>query len=135
MNVAGRPFLLPDESKDLLTTGRADRVEHMVHTVSLDQTKLSVKCNATAACLPALQSFSPDGEVLDTVDVDADAQSGRRRHVDHAVAIHGPLRRHDVSLPIPRARTEVARKAEVRQGRQRHVIRPPYSALQHAAAP
>ena len=51
------------------------------------------------------------------------------------LGVHRPLRRDDVALPVARARAQIARKAEVRQRRERHVVRAADAALEHAAAP
>src|SRR5207237_10771095 len=73
---------------------------------------------------------------LDARHIDGDADSRlAARDADHAVGVHGPLRYHDVLLPVPRARTEVTREAEVGERRQRDVICAADTALQHTAAP
>src|SRR5260370_42632644 len=56
-------------------------------------------------------------------------------HRNGSLWTHLDLRRHDVLRPITLRRRDIPRKPEIRQSRERNVVRPSNAGLEHPPAP
>src|ERR1700676_2205626 len=81
------------------------------------------------------QPFFPHGKFFDTVAARVVADARPRRHANRALRRDGHFRLDDVLVPVAPARTDVAGQREIRKRRERNVMRPADTRLQHSAAP
>src|SRR4029077_4227446 len=79
--------------------------------------------------------FAPDGQSLDQVDLDTDANAPTGRYRDRSSTLQYEGRLDDVLGPVAVAGGDVTGQSEIRQGRQRDVTGAADAGLEHAAAP
>src|SRR5579864_6904231 len=81
------------------------------------------------------QSFLADGEFFDEVEPRLQADAGTRGYANRPLRRYSDLWRNNVFCPVALAGRHVAGQREIRQRRERNVVRAPDAGLQHPAAP
>src|ERR1700675_4915639 len=77
----------------------------------------------------------PHGKPFDSISPHGIADAGRFWHMNRAVRRDLDFRLDDIFIPIALARRNISRKRETRERRQRDVVRPSNTCLQHSSAP
>src|SRR5580704_2518788 len=81
------------------------------------------------------QPFFPHRKFFDVFAPRLEANAWPRRHANRPLRRDRYFRLDNVLVPIPTAGADVARQRKVRQRRERNVMRPPDTRLQHSSAP